>query len=122
MMKVSFKSSNLTEFKLLRVNKSFFENNNDKSSKYFFANSGFMISQDYNFLISTYEMTIPTTIRDRSIDKTMSIYTNTEQERYDLLLKVRSALLEWSKSIYWLGEKFSDTPKIKFSNKLWILY
>ena len=121
-MKVTFKDENLTEFKLLRVNKNFFENNNHSKDKYFFANSGFMISQDYEFVISTYEMTISTNIIDRSKNRVISIYTNNEQERYDVLTKIKSALMEWSGSSYWEGEKFSDTAKIKYNNKLWILY
>jgi hypothetical protein len=67
-------------------------------------------------------MVIPNNLKDKANNRVLSIYTNSDQERYDVLTKIKSALMEWSGSSYWEGERFSDTAKIKYNNKLWILY
>lgn len=120
MMKVDLEGEKDLKILLILLDKYYSEHYKDKNL--FIANDGFTIYRGN--LFTTFKagsLHLPRNfiIGNVNIDK---VSFTSDKERYEYLKRMKTALLEWSKSPFWFGFTEESKVKLTFRDKVWLLF
>lgn len=116
-LNVKLSGDHLTKYRLMFINPYYYKEYNNK---YFFSKKEFMIYCGTRFEIDKDMMILPI-LNTFNIPETSTLYANNDVRKM-YMKSFFNALLEWSKSVYWKGSEFEETPRIRCIGTLWYVY